>query len=276
MPHQTPQHILERTVRFSINTDGSTHGCNSASGKPTISTLARYYEITLAIIGHPNPQTGYLLGIQEIDAIVRDHLVPIISSAIDNNPSQHPANLLSPLWDTAQSHLTPTDHTLHSIRWNLSPYHCLEMNTTANNPKDDSILISQQYEFAAAHRLHTPALSDQENADFFGKCNNPSGHGHNYKLKPTIRVPLNLLNTTNIQIQIEQAVNDTIITPLDHKFLNTDCPAFDQSKAGVIPSVENITTHCYQSLNPAITKLGCTLESITVWETDRTSATYPA
>jgi 6-pyruvoyltetrahydropterin/6-carboxytetrahydropterin synthase len=272
MPDQNQQHILERTVRFSINTDGSSLGCNSAAGKPTINTLGRYYEISIAIIGQPDPQTGYLLGIQEIDAIVRNHLIPIISAEIATNPSQHPANLLSKLWDKAQAELKPSTHTLNRLCWHLTPYHSIEMN----NPNTEAILIAQHYEFAAAHRLHTPTLTDQENTDFFGKCNNPSGHGHNYKLKPTIRVPLNLLNTTNIQLQIEQAVNDTIITPLDHKFLNTDCPAFDQSNEGVIPSVENITKHCYESLDPSISKLGCTLESITVWETDRTSATYPA
>jgi len=36
--------------------------------------------------------------------------------------------------------------------------------------------------FNAAHRIHNPELSDDENRRIFGKCNNPSGHGHNYRL----------------------------------------------------------------------------------------------
>jgi 6-pyruvoyltetrahydropterin/6-carboxytetrahydropterin synthase len=34
--------------------------------------------------------------------------------------------------------------------------------------------------FRAAHRLHATALSDEENVALYGKCNNPSGHGHLY------------------------------------------------------------------------------------------------
>lgn len=235
-----------------------------------MTTLGRYYELTIAVIGTPDQTTGYLLGIQEIDTLVRNTLLPIITAQINLNPSVSPATLLPKLWSTATAKLTPS---LHAVRWHLTPYHSIEM--TKESRDNNTILLRQLYEFAAAHRLHTPALTDQQNADFFGKCNNPSGHGHNYKLQPTIRVDINTL-TPQLQIKIEQAVNDTLITPLDHKFLNKDCPPFDQSKEGTIPSVENITKLCYESLAPALEKLNCTLDQITVWETDRTSATYPA
>ena len=33
---------------------------------------------------------------------------------------------------------------------------------------------------SASHRLHSDALSEEENRATFGKCNNPHGHGHNY------------------------------------------------------------------------------------------------
>lgn len=35
--------------------------------------------------------------------------------------------------------------------------------------------------FSASHRLHQPKWSDEKNLEFFGHCNNPNGHGHNYK-----------------------------------------------------------------------------------------------
>ncbi|XP_064474574.1 6-pyruvoyl tetrahydrobiopterin synthase-like isoform X5 [Ornithodoros turicata] len=41
--------------------------------------------------------------------------------------------------------------------------------------------------FSACHRLHSPFLSDEENRELYGKCNNPNGHGHNYKLEVTLR-----------------------------------------------------------------------------------------
>jgi 6-pyruvoyltetrahydropterin/6-carboxytetrahydropterin synthase len=36
-------------------------------------------------------------------------------------------------------------------------------------------------EFSAAHRTHAPGLSAAENRARYGICNNPAGHGHNYR-----------------------------------------------------------------------------------------------
>ena len=36
--------------------------------------------------------------------------------------------------------------------------------------------IVHREEFAAAHRLHNPALSDAENVRIYGLCNNEHGH----------------------------------------------------------------------------------------------------
>ena len=51
-------------------------------------------------------------------------------------------------------------------------------------------LLSETFEFAAAHRLHCPDLTEAENRRIFGKCNNPNGHGHNYRVEVAVRVPL--------------------------------------------------------------------------------------
>uniref|UniRef100_A0A4X2LV21 6-pyruvoyltetrahydropterin synthase n=1 Tax=Vombatus ursinus TaxID=29139 RepID=A0A4X2LV21_VOMUR len=41
--------------------------------------------------------------------------------------------------------------------------------------------VSRCVTFSASHRLHSKSLSDEKNLKLFGKCNNPNGHGHNYK-----------------------------------------------------------------------------------------------
>ncbi|MEX0876827.1 MAG: 6-carboxytetrahydropterin synthase [Phycisphaerales bacterium] len=247
-------------------------GSNSFAGKPSISGMGRYYEITLSVRGFPDPDTGYLVGIHEIDAIVREKLVPLIAARCDQDPTTDPASMLNELWKAAESGM---DHELRSVAWALSPYYCVEM--TAATRTSTSVLIRQRFEFAAAHRLHTPALSDNENARFFGKCNNPSGHGHNYRLEPCVRVPLEMIERVNVQDGLQQAVNRVLLERLDHKFLNTDCDWFNQSKGGVISSIENIARVCYQQLAPAISQLGEGIElvSITAWETEKTSAIYP-
>jgi 6-pyruvoyltetrahydropterin/6-carboxytetrahydropterin synthase len=52
--------------------------------------------------------------------------------------------------------------------------------------RDGSVFLGMQMPFNAAHRLQAVALSDAENARLYGKCNNPSGHGHHYLTETTI------------------------------------------------------------------------------------------
>ena len=54
--------------------------------------------------------------------------------------------------------------------------------------------VTRQYRFAASHRLHSPELSDEENRELYGKCNNPYGHGHNYVVEVSARGPLDERN----------------------------------------------------------------------------------
>jgi 6-pyruvoyltetrahydropterin/6-carboxytetrahydropterin synthase len=49
-----------------------------------------------------------------------------------------------------------------------------------------SVFLGMRMPFNAAHRLQAAALSDSENARLYGKCNNPSGHGHHYRTETTI------------------------------------------------------------------------------------------
>ena len=49
------------------------------------------------------------------------------------------------------------------------------------------VTVTRRLQFNAAHRVHNPALSDEENERLFGKCNNPNWHGHNYILDVSVR-----------------------------------------------------------------------------------------
>ena len=52
------------------------------------------------------------------------------------------------------------------------------------------VTVTRRLHFNAAHRVHNPALSDEENVRLFGKCNNPNWHGHNYILDVSVRGPV--------------------------------------------------------------------------------------
>ena len=49
-----------------------------------------------------------------------------------------------------------------------------------------AIFLGMRIAFHAAHRLCAATLSDAENVKLYGKCNNPSGHGHGYLTETTI------------------------------------------------------------------------------------------
>jgi len=52
--------------------------------------------------------------------------------------------------------------------------------------RDKSVFLGMRMSFNAAHRLHAVALPDAQNAELYGKCNNPLGHGHRYLTEATV------------------------------------------------------------------------------------------
>jgi 6-pyruvoyltetrahydropterin/6-carboxytetrahydropterin synthase len=136
-------------------------------------------------------------------------------------------------------------------------------------------LLRQQFEFAASHRLHIASLSEAQNRELFGKCNNPRGHGHNYRVEPCVEVEVPTRGPAKFGLrELESLTAELIINRYDHKHLNEDTVEFGPS--GLNPSVENIAKVCFDHLAPAVSRAGARLRSITVWETDKTGCTYPA
>ena len=136
----------------------------------------------------------------------------------------------------------------------------------------DHAIMTEQFEFSAAHRLHCPELSDDENRRTFGKCNHPSGHGHNYRIAVAVRVRTGAGAPALSTGALEGIVTRTVLDRFDHRHLNVDCPEF----AELNPSVENIAQVCHALLSDEIAAAGAALDHVTVWETAKTSATYPA
>jgi 6-pyruvoyltetrahydropterin/6-carboxytetrahydropterin synthase len=51
---------------------------------------------------------------------------------------------------------------------------------------DKNVFLGMRAPFSAAHRLHVPSFSNEKNTELFGKCDNPRGHGHLYRVEATI------------------------------------------------------------------------------------------
>lgn len=275
---------LWRTVRFAVNLahdpEAPPRGVNGYAGLPPADGFAACYELTLACVGPPDPRTGYFLDIKDMDQAARAIAIPAISRAChsaavrsranEHAHPEHPAAVLARV-------MGPLSHalggTLRSLTLALSPYHRLSM--TALLP--GVALVRHRFEFSAAHRLHAPALSDDENRRVFGKCNHPAGHGHNYVLEPEIALDLAATAGRVPIADLEAAVHEAVIARVDHTFLNLDVPEF--GPGGLNPSVENIAAVCFGWLEPQIPRRlgpGARLARVTVWETEKTSAAFPA
>lgn len=261
-------HLLTRSVRFAINGGSSPSGSNGFAGNPPISGFGRWLELLVTCRGTIDPKTGYLIDIKTVDTHVRREAIPIFEKAIANG--EDPIRTLGSVAAVLARNLPAA---LQSIRLRLTPYHDIEM---ASNQTTHA-LIRQRFDFSAAHRLHSPALSDVENQRLYGKCNNPRGHGHNYVVQPVVKVRIDGAPGFSLA-DLEKLTDSAVIQRFDHKHLNEDTDEFSVDRGGVLPSVENIARVCFERLAPAIAAHPAkpVLESVTVWETDRTSATYPA
>lgn len=261
---------LCRTVRANLggaHPADLPHGSNGHAGQPPMSGLGAYYEFHVTCAGEPDPVSGYLINIKLIDQAVRRTVLPRVHHQLRSDPAADPVALLPELARRLSSELTAT---LRALRWNLSPHLSLEHRMS----EPSAALLRQRFEFAAAHRLHVPELSEAENRATFGKCNNPSGHGHNYEVEVCVAVPVD--GRAMHAAELERLVDETVIQRFDHKHLNLDTAEF--GPGGVNPSVENIARVAFDLLAPAMKSArgAGTLRGVTVWETPKTSATYPA
>jgi len=130
------------------------------------------------------------------------------------------------------------------------------------------IYITRKLEFCASHRLFNPEYSDEKNAQVFGLCNNPNGHGHNYVMEVTVRGDVHPETGMVLDLKaLKQLVNEEIILKVDHKNLNVDVPFLKD----VIPTAENLAIRFWETLE---TKLEGQLYEIKLYESERNFVIY--
>jgi len=112
-----------------------------------------------------------------------------------------------------------------------------------------TVTVTRRVRFNAAHRVHNPALSDEENTRIFGKCNNPNWHGHNYTLNISVEGETDPRTGYVFDLAKLKAVAEAeILRLVDHKNFNLDVPFMQ----GVIPTSENIVVAFWKILQPRV------------------------
>ncbi len=244
-----------------------TGGSHGFAGIPPADAFCAHHELTIALVGRPDPRTGYLVGIQHVDAMVRTHGWPLIESMWRERATPSPGVAVRRVAHALAAHVPPSSR-LRSVEWAPSPF----VQHTWSSSMPDHATLTEHFEFSAAHRLHCPELGDDENRRIFGKCNHASGHGHNYRVAVSVRVPVGPGAPALGVGTLASIVNRCVIDRFDHRHLNVDCPEF----AALNPSVEHIAMVCHGLLERDVQAAGAKLARVTVWETEKTSASYPA
>ena len=265
---------LTREVRFAINDGGeadeqlSSAPSNSYGGYPSLVGYGRFYSLAVTLAGELDPATGYLRNIKDIDDAVRRRVIPAIRDDVLDR-SQSPRAMTpfeQPIVALVLLQTVLPQTQVERVRLSLSPFLWIECHAQEH----PMVRLSQKFEFSASHRLHSAAMSDEENRKCFGKCNNPNGHGHNYEVQVTLTGQPDVDGALVNVPAFERVVAGTVIDRFDHKNLNVEVPEFAQ----VMPSVENIAMVIYRLLKPKFQDERARLASVTVWETPKTWCEY--
>lgn len=131
------------------------------------------------------------------------------------------------------------------------------------------ITVTRKSNFNAAHRLHVPEWSDEQNRDFFGLCNNANYHGHNYTLLVSVTGEIDPVSGYLIDLKLlKQIIEEEVIERFDHMNLNLDTEAF----SNLNPTAENIAVVIWQLIRKRLeSKLKL---KVTLYETERNIVEY--
>lgn len=131
--------------------------------------------------------------------------------------------------------------------------------------------VIRKEHFNSAHRLHNPNWSDEKNLSFYGKCNNPNFHGHNYDLEVTVTGITDEESGYLIDMKkLSNLIKKEVLDCFDHKNLNLDVGEFKNLN----PTAENISKVIYDKLRK---QLDLKFElKIKLYETERNIVVYPA
>lgn len=134
----------------------------------------------------------------------------------------------------------------------------------------NKVAVYRKEHFNAAHRLNNPQWDDAKNQDVFGKCNNPSFHGHNYELiVKVIGVPDAETGYVYDLKLLSDLINEVVVERFDHKNLNLDTAEFKSLN----PTAENIAVVIYNLLREKIDEQYDL--QVRLYETERNFVEYP-
>lgn len=238
------------------------------------------YLVELTVGGRIDPTTGMVVNIKDVDAVLKAQVVqPLHGKLLDEDlpllrgvlPT--PENLARFAWAQCVGALPPEGRLARVTLW---PHTTLKAEVSQMPLELETLLltVTRTYDFSASHRLHSPALSDAENAAIFGKCNWVNGHGHNYEVEVTLAGdPDPATGQLWDGVCLDRIVQEQVLDPYDHKHLNYDTADFRDLN----PTSENLTVVIWNNLSRRLAREnlgGARLYRVAVRETPRNYFEY--
>jgi 6-pyruvoyltetrahydropterin/6-carboxytetrahydropterin synthase len=108
--------------------------------------------------------------------------------------------------------------------------------------------FGRRYMLSASHRLHSEALTAEQNQAAYGKCNNPHGHGHNYVIEVLAGGPVDAETGMVVNLaELDEAVRTRVLERFDHTNLNLDAIFTER-----VPTTENLCRAIFDLLKESV------------------------
>lgn len=215
------------------------------------------YTLEVTVEGAVRHDTGMVVNIAELKEEIVERVVKVLDrkSLNDEVPpfdrvAPNLENLIRWIADRVPA---PAGAKLCRLRLYEMPDFYAELSfggkTGGESGESKVLTLTRGYHFSASHRLHNPALSDEENRELFGACNNPHGHGHNYELEVTVGGETDARTGMIVDIdELDAIVNREVIERYDHRNLNAELPEFADRN----PTSEALLQEIWARLQPRV------------------------
>lgn len=222
------------------------------------------YVLYVSMVGEVD-EYGMVLNLSDVKHVIKRE----VTNCLD-------FSYLNEAWPEFEQTLPTTENIARQIWLRLAPHLPLTKIQLFEHPELWAEYLGNGMEayltlsthFSAAHRLARPDLSFEENSEIYGKCARPNGHGHNYHLEVTVKGEMDARTGMIIDLgALQKVVDDLVVEPLDHTFLNKDIAYFEK----VVPTAENIAAYIGQVLRSPVRELGAQLYKIKLFESPNNS-----
>lgn len=263
--------IINRRAQFSASHRYWLPELSEAENGDRFGACARFpghghnYVLFVSMVGELD-EYGMVLNLSDVKHVIKREVT-----------SQLDFSYLNDVWEEFQQTLPTTENIARVIWRRLAPHLPIVRIQLFEHPElwaeyegnDMEAYLTISTHFSAAHRLALPHLPLEQNFEIYGKCARENGHGHNYHLEVTIKGEIDPRTGMIADlVACQKAIDDHVVEPFDHTFLNKDIPYF----AKVVPTAENIAVHIRDLLEQPIRDIGAKLHKVKLIESPNNSA----